>query len=182
MRLSALLATALLLAGCSQPLAAPATTTANPYVPLAESPVRGLTPEEIEAIRTGAGMRLALPAELNGYPGPKHILELAEPLGLDEATRARVQDLYDRTNAAAREAGDELLARWEALDNAFRAGGLDEATLRMLVERVDGQNAEVRFIHLRAHLEADGLLTEHQKALYAELRGYGSADHGEHPH
>jgi hypothetical protein len=34
-------------------------------------------------------MGLALAAELNGYPGPAHVIELAKSLGLSEPQRAK---------------------------------------------------------------------------------------------
>jgi hypothetical protein len=44
-------------------------------------------------------MSLALAAELNGYPGPRHVLELGEQLGLTEQQRAGVQRLFDDMTA-----------------------------------------------------------------------------------
>ena len=38
-----------------------------------------------------ASMGLALAGELNGYPGPKHVLELAAELDLSEDQRRAVQ-------------------------------------------------------------------------------------------
>ena len=37
-------------------------------------------------LRAGRGMGLALAAELNGYPGPAHVLELADKLDLARST------------------------------------------------------------------------------------------------
>ncbi|MFS4582478.1 hypothetical protein [Phaeobacter sp. C3_T13_0] len=33
-----------------------------------------LSEQDIDALRNGAGWSLALPAELNGFPGPSHVL------------------------------------------------------------------------------------------------------------
>ena len=41
-------------------------------------------------------MSLALAAELNGYPGPLHVLELADRLGLSAEQRGKVQQLSIR--------------------------------------------------------------------------------------
>lgn len=43
--------------------------------------LQALTPEEVEQYRAGAGMGYAKAAELNHFPGPMHVLELAGPLG-----------------------------------------------------------------------------------------------------
>jgi hypothetical protein len=42
-------------------------------------------------------MGLALAAELNGYPGPIHVLQLSDKLGLTPEQKARVQSLFDST-------------------------------------------------------------------------------------
>jgi hypothetical protein len=41
---------------------------------------------------------------------------------------------------------------------------------------------ELRAAHLAAHLETRAILTQHQVARYAALRGYAGADHGAHAH
>ena len=38
------------------------------------SPIRGLSEQEIDDLTNGRGMGLARAAELNGYPGPLHVL------------------------------------------------------------------------------------------------------------
>ena len=50
--------------------------------------VKALSAEQMTALAAGRGMGSALAAELNGYPGPLHVLELADPLGLSEGQRA----------------------------------------------------------------------------------------------
>jgi hypothetical protein len=44
--------------------------------------VKTLSDEQIADLKAGRGMGLALAAELNGYPGPSHAVELAGPLDL----------------------------------------------------------------------------------------------------
>lgn len=46
-------------------------------------------------------MGLALPAELNGYPGPLHTLEHADELGLTFEQRARTKALFDAMRVEA---------------------------------------------------------------------------------
>ena len=53
----------------------------SPYGGFAERPMKALSAEQIADLRAGRGMGLALAAELNGFPGPVHALELAVPLG-----------------------------------------------------------------------------------------------------
>ena len=66
-------------------------------------------------------MSLALPAELNGYPGPRHVLELAEQLGLTDQQRADVQRLFDDMTAEVVPLGQKLIAQEAELDRLFAA-------------------------------------------------------------
>ena len=181
---------ALALAGCaaSDPEAPdpeaptiPATAT-SPYTGLVGSPIRGLTPEQIDAYANGKGASMALAAELNGYPGPTHVLELGDQMELSAEQRAAMERLKEtmRANAIAR--GEELLALHKALDDGFRNGTLDDAGLAGMLEEIAMKEAQLRFVHLSTHFDASELLTPHQRARYFELRGYGSGDHASHEH
>jgi hypothetical protein len=55
-------------------------------------------------------MALALAAELNGYPGPMHVLEHADALGLSGAQRAVAEDLRTRMLGEARALGARIIA------------------------------------------------------------------------
>jgi hypothetical protein len=55
----------------------------GPYAGLEKRAIKALSDAQIADLRAGRGMDLALPAELNGYPGPVHVLELGDRLGLD---------------------------------------------------------------------------------------------------
>lgn len=178
LRTLAVLALALPLTGCVAPPAGEPAPAAAPYADLAASPIRGLAPEAIAELREGAGAGLALPAELNGYPGPKHMLELAEALGLSTEQRAATQDLRDATNAEARRVGERVLRAYEALDNAFRHGTVGDATLDGLLAEVGAAEAELRGVHLKAHVRALDVLDQEQLRRYAELRGYAEAHAG----
>ena len=155
-------------------LAAAATgqVAASPYLELADRPIKALSPEEIAGYLEGAGMGFALAAELNGYPGPKHLLELAHALELTEEQRDRVRAVHDRMAAAARSLGEELVAREADLDSAFAAGSIDAERLERLVAESADLRGGVRLAHLAAHLETKSLLTEAQIERYVELRGY----------
>jgi hypothetical protein len=62
---------------------------ATPYAGFQQRTVKALSEQEIADLRAGRGMGLALAAELNGYPGPAHVLEKADALGLSSAQRAK---------------------------------------------------------------------------------------------
>ena len=54
----------------------------QPYAGLQSRPMKALSEQQIADLRAGRGMTMALPAELNGYPGPLHVIELADALAL----------------------------------------------------------------------------------------------------
>lgn len=145
-----------------------------PYAGLDKRQVSSFSDEEIMSLLDGRGMGFALPAELNGYPGPMHILELAAELQLSEAQKQQVQAIFDRMKARARAAGTSYVEAEKALDQAFRSGTADSATIGRLAREADQMRAEKRLAHLDAHLESAPVLTPEQRIKYAELRGYSS--------
>src|SRR5215475_1130417 len=58
----------------------------QPYAGFEQRPIKALSEQEVDDLRAGRGMGLALAAELNGYPGPSHVLELADRLDLSRST------------------------------------------------------------------------------------------------
>lgn len=100
---------------------------ATPYAGLQQREIKALSPEESRALLEGQGMRLALPAELNGYPGPTHVLELAQPLQLTLQQRHATQALMDAHKAEARALGAQVVEAERALDRAFAQKTVTEA-------------------------------------------------------
>jgi hypothetical protein len=49
-----------------------------------ERAIKSLSDADIKALRRGEGWGLALPAELNGMPGPAHLLELKDQIPLSQ--------------------------------------------------------------------------------------------------
>src|SRR6476660_3859242 len=73
----------------------------QPYAGFQSRPIKALSEQQIADLRAGRGMSLALPAELNGYPGPLHVIELADTLALTTSQTARVRRLYDEMKEKA---------------------------------------------------------------------------------
>ena len=67
----------------------------QPYAGLQTREIKALSHEQMEDLAAGRGMGLALAAELNGYPGPRHVLELATQLSLTDEQRNSIQRLFD---------------------------------------------------------------------------------------
>ena len=108
------------------------------------SEIKALTADEIRAYREGTGMGLAKPAELNHYPGPRHVLDLAADLGLSENQKTELQAVFDRMHHSAIELGAEIVAREKALDQAFAAGSIDESKLRDSVGQLAALQGQLR--------------------------------------
>lgn len=145
--------------------------------------IKALSPEETEQLLSGHGMGLALPAELNGYPGPKHVLELADELELDEEQRDAVSKVFDAMIRKAIDLGFEVVGAERRLDALFARAEATPEALRAVLEELEALRADLRYAHLAAHLETKALLTEPQVRRYDQLRGYGAeGGHTGHHH
>ncbi|HZP37375.1 MAG TPA: hypothetical protein VFE48_12905 [Methylomirabilota bacterium] len=180
----------LLVMGLSLLLAAPvagADRVTSPYRPGTAPGLRGFSADEVAALRDGAGMGLARAAELNGYPGPRHLLDAVQDgrLPASAEQRQRAQDIFDRMKRDAQRVGAQILAEEADLEAAFRARTITEPDLRARVGRIAALQGELRTIHLSAHLATRALLTDAQVEQYDRLRGYApaaAAPPGQHRH
>lgn len=164
-------------AGASQAQHAPT----SPYSGLEKRPIKALSDQQIADLRSGRGMGLALPAELNGYPGPVHVLELGDRLGLTGEQRARVEELHAAMKAETVPLGERLIAQETDLDRQFAAKSVTPATLQAATAAIGATQGALRGSHLRYHLSTLEVLTSEQVRRYGELRGYGGA-HGSGHH
>lgn len=143
--------------------------------------IKTFSKTEIEDILTGEGMGFAKPAELNGYPGPAHVLELSAQLRLSEKQLADTRRIHARMEADARAAGALLVAAERELDDLFSNRTVTPERLTTALEKAASAQARVREAHLTAHIAQTRLLSEAQIAQYKRLRGYGG-EHGAHRH
>jgi hypothetical protein len=180
--------TALALAACASPHLEPrsAAVAPTPYAGQQTRDVKALSADEQADLLAGRGMGLAKAAELNGYPGPLHVLELARELGLESDQRARTEALFASMQREASALGARLLDEERALDALFATRQVDASRLAEATKRIGALQAELRRVHLDAHLAQTRILTAAQTARYVELRGYGTAGsggaHGGHRH
>lgn len=158
---------------------ATACAQSTPYAGEQERTIKALSEQEVADYLAGKGMGLAKAAELNGYPGPAHVLELAKDLELTDAQRTRTEALFKQMESRAIAAGRVLVAEERALDALFASRTANQANLGPALERIGRAQAQVRQVHLEAHLEQATILTPQQTAKYVQLRGYGGgAAHG----
>jgi hypothetical protein len=154
--------------------ATPALAQPSPYAGQEARAIKSLSQKEIADIRGAEGMGLAKAAELNGYPGPAHVLENADQLALSGEQRRSSAALMQEHKARARVLGAELLNAEQALDDAFARKSIDTGALTRLTADIGRRQASLREEHLRTHLLQTGLLTPEQIGKYQELRGYAA--------
>jgi Spy/CpxP family protein refolding chaperone len=155
-------------------------TSPSPYVGFETREVKTLSTERQEGLKRGAGLTYALAAELNGYPGPMHVLELADQLGLDADQKSRTRILFDKTRKDAIVVGQALLAAEANLDRLFQLKQVTYDRVEAQTAVAAGQEARLRAIHLNAHLTMRDILTPEQTESYERLRGYGRSLDGKH--
>lgn len=157
-------------------LALPALASApSPYDNLTDRPIRALSAEQQADLLAGRGMGLALAAELNGWPGSAHVIELAEPMQLTPAQLAATQRLMAEMQAAASDLGARLIEEERALDTAFRDRSITPSDLSARMARIAALQGEIRDVHLRTHLAQAAFLNADQIVAYGRLRGYAGS-------
>jgi hypothetical protein len=154
----------------------------TPYAGMQTRPIKALSEQQIADLGAGRGMGLALAAELNGYPGPSHVLELADKLELSTDQRAGVQRLFDSMKAEAMPLGAKLIEQEAELDKQFATRTVTPESLKASTAAVAETQGVLRETHLKYHLSTKGILTPSQMTKYAELRGYGGSGHKRHHH
>jgi Spy/CpxP family protein refolding chaperone len=175
MRFSAILITGILFTS-SQGMA-----DVSPYAGQQIREIKALSSQDIADLEAGRGLGMAKAAELNGYPGPAHVLELATDLGLTPEQARAVTAIRDRMSAGARPLGAEILRLERDLDGNFASGLVAEDALAAETEAIGALQGRLRAIHLTAHLATRAVLTPVQIARYQELRGYTTSPaHDEH--
>ena len=161
--------------------------SANQKSPYAGQEIRGikaLSQKEIDGYLGGKGMGYAKAAELNHYPGPRHVLDLSEQLALTSEQKSKTKKLFESMKKEAVSLGRELIDREKELDRLFAKEAIDNNQLESNLTEIGTLQAKLRYVHLSAHLEQKNILTSHQIKLYDQLRGYrsGHAHQGEHSH
>ena len=143
-----------------------------------DRPIKALWPDEIANLRAGRGIGMALPAELNRYPSPMHVLENDAALGLSPVQRDALRRQFDTMRADAVAPGEQIIAQEAALDSLFKSGTAEANQIDQTTAALAVLYGKLRAVHLRTHLAIRGTLTETQLATYETLRGYDSRTPG----
>lgn len=158
------------------------TADQSPYEGEELRPIKSLSSQEIESLKSGQGMGFAKLAELNHYPGPKHVLELADDLELTLSQAAETKALFEEMRISAVALGEELVEAEMALDRDFARGTISAEILESALLHIGGIRTQLRYVHLEAHLGQQSLLTAEQIAKYDEIRGYLGTAHEHQGH
>jgi len=132
----------------------------------------GLSEAQRAQYLNGEGMGLAKPAEMNHYPGPRHVLQNADRMKLSPEQLAATQKLFDAVQEKAKKLGGEIVDREDELVRIFSSHTADEARVKQLAEEIGSLQGELRAAHLTAHLQERSLLSPEQIRVYDEARDY----------
>lgn len=148
----------------------------TPYAGQQNRSIKSLSDQDVGALLAGQGAGLAKAAELNGYPGPSHVLELATALHLSASQLRATQELRDQHRERARKLGSELVDAEAELDQLFQHKHAAPDVVDRATEKIALLQARLRAEHLKAHLTQAALLDPQQTRLYQSLRGYGDPE------
>ena len=180
---TAVILLSLTLAACSS--SSSVTQSVSPYSGQEARNIKALSEGEIASYLEGRGMGFAKPAELNGYPGPMHVLELADALALTAEQRTGTETLMRSHKAEVRALGKTLIGVEEEIEQLFATRNVNPVLLRDVLAKSADLQGRIRESHLATHLTQTALLTQEQIALYSKLRGYdasGKAQSSTHSH
>ena len=153
-----------------------ASTLTSPYAGEEARVIKSLSAKDIDDLLNGRGWGLAKPAELNGVPGPAHLLEMKSEINLSAEQVSAIEVIWSEMNQNARRLGEHYVALERELNEQFATGQITSDTLKTLLLKIATVQTELRYTHLFAHLQASPILKPAQVALYNRLRGYSSDD------
>lgn len=149
---------------------------ASKYAGEEKRSIKSLSPDDIAELKRGGGWGLAKAAELNGVPGPAHLLEMKDKIPLTEDQVMAIDKTYKQMKAQAIKQGERLIVLEQELELQFRSGSITQDALRASLTRIANVRIELRFIHLATHLKTPDILSKNQIRKYNELRGYSNPD------
>lgn len=144
----------------------------SPYREESDQAIKTLSAQDVTGYMNGRGMGLAKAAELNGYPGPMHVLEAEKELGLTPGQKANMQVAYEIMHGRAVKLGKQIVEQETILNQLFTSEKATSETLQATVDTLARLQRALRVTHLDAHLKAKQILTVEQVNQYNKLRGY----------
>jgi Spy/CpxP family protein refolding chaperone len=137
--------------------------------------IKSLSQEEVKGLLAGEGTPfegMAKLAELNGYPGPRHVLDMAEEMQLSTKQKEEVENLYKDMKEQAIPLGENIVELEKEMNDGFVSKNITSEELETKVAKSAELYGQLRFIHLKYHFLTKDILTPEQVQKYNELRGY----------
>jgi len=106
------------------------------------------------------------------------VLENEAVLGLTAEQKQALGRQVETMRAAAIALGEQIIAREGALEALFRSGSADSDSIDRITGEIAVLHGQLRAVHLRTHLETRATLTDPQRAMYQNVRGYDGAGRG----
>lgn len=138
--------------------------------------IKSLSKADIEDLKNGRGWGLAKAAELNGVPGPVHVLQMKNEINLSPEQVREIERQYHAMKKEAIPLGLELIELERKLNHHFIDHAISDELLRHFLEKISDVYQRLRYVHLAAHLKTPQVLSPEQIAQYNRLRGYASDD------
>ena len=138
--------------------------------------IKTLSQDDIQQLSEGKGWGLAKAAELNGVPGPAHLLEMKQEIALTDDQIEKIQQLFNAMKSRAQQLGHELIKLEAELNSDFANRAVTKENLRNKLSEIEKVRGDLRYVHLVTHLETPSILSPMQIARYNTLRGYGNDD------
>ena len=138
--------------------------------------IKSLSAADIKELQNGKGWGLAKAAELNGVPGPVHLLEMKEEIDLNAEQIRDIEDIYRKMKQEAVPLGLELIELERELNNHFANRTITDELLRQVLQKISDIHRQLRYVHLSTHLKTPDFFQSEQITLYNKLRGYSSDD------
>lgn len=151
--------------------------TMSKYIGQENRKIKLLSSEDIESLETGTGDAfggLAKLAELNGYPGPRHVLDLGKEVGLTTVQKENIIIIYNDMKREALKLGQEILQIEKTANELFANKSISDSELQRLIIKSAENYGKLRYIHLTTHLKMIDILSQEQITLYNTLRGYNT--------
>ena len=149
----------------------------SPYAGQELRDIKSLSDDDIQSLQNGTGEAfggMAKLAELNGYPGPRHVLDMASELQVTDGQRMEIERIYQNMSNDAKSIGAAIIDIEQDMDGAFANKTITEENLKSMLDKSADLYGQLRFVHLSAHLDTIQMLTIEQVQMYNTMRGYDS--------
>ena len=153
----------------------------SPYIEQEVRDIKSLSDSDIQSLQNGTGEAfggMAKLAELNGYPGPRHVLDMASELQLIDKQRVEIELIYQNMSNIAKSIGAAIIDIEQDMDGAFANNTITQENLKLLLDKSAALYGQLRLVHLSAHLDTVKMLSMEQVQMYNKIRGYDSESTG----